>query len=477
VNEELRILLLEDTAEDAEVVDRELRKAGLAFRLQVVSTHATFVDALNRFAPAVVLVDSRLPDFTGRQALDLVRDLDASIPVIVVTGALGDEAAVALLHAGANDYVLKDRLARLAPAVRRTLDERAEKRMRAAAEEALHASEARFRRLFEAAADGILIVDADTGVILDANPAMLAFAAATRDAVVGRRMWGVPELRSVCGSEPAFREMVAQDRLTSKENVIRPRGRRALEVDVAGSVFQAGSARVLQCNVRDVSERRRLRRAFLDATDHEKRRLAQDIHDGLGQELAGLDLLMHGVLREVGRGELPRVHEIERISSVIRTAIQTAHDVAHGLSPLSHNPGGLVGALQALKSRLGGPPGPSLEFLVEERAAIALPSEACDHLYRIAQEAVANAIKHSGASRVEISLRVDESLIVMKITDDGRGLKRGHTRPEGLGLQTMQDRTASIGGTFQLLTDPAGGTVVACEVPQTVARALRKRRP
>jgi diguanylate cyclase (GGDEF)-like protein len=127
---ELKILMLEDVPEEAELVQRELRKAGLVFTAQRVHTRQAFTEALDTFAPDLVLADSKLPAFDGRGALQLVREKDPLLPVIMVTGALGDEAAVELLIAGASDYVLKDRLARLAPAVRRALREAAMSRER-----------------------------------------------------------------------------------------------------------------------------------------------------------------------------------------------------------------------------------------------------------------------------------------------------------------------------------------------------------
>ncbi|HEY3655085.1 MAG TPA: ATP-binding protein [Steroidobacteraceae bacterium] len=461
----LKVLLLEDDADDAAFIERELRRAGLEHSLRRVVLKAAFVETLASYAPDIVLADSRLPNLDARAAIELVNAHDPTLPVIVVTGALGDEAAVALLHAGASDCVLKDRLARLGPAVRRALEERTEKLSRAAAEAALHASEVRFRRLFETALDGILIVNADSGLILEANPAVLTLVGSSPDALVGAPLWEVDALRGIFGPEAVFREMAAKGRFQFTDGVLRRRGRQPLEVEVAGSAFQTGSARIFQCNVRDVSERRRLQRALLAATDHEQRHLAQELHDGLGQDLAGLGMLMHGAMNEAKAGRLVSVEEIERMSLVVRNALRACHDIAHGLSPLTGMPGGLVEALNALKLRLGGPPGPSLELEVAE-CTMALPSESCDHLYRIAQEAATNAMKHARAKRVTIRLRADDRGLRLEVADDGCGVKGGRVGRTGLGLHTMHDRAASIGGTLQLLPNPGGGTNVVCQVPQ-----------
>jgi diguanylate cyclase (GGDEF)-like protein len=135
VEAELKILMLEDVPEEAELVQRELHKAGLEFVARRVQTRAAFAESLEQFAPDLVLADSKLPAFDGRVALQMVRQRDPLLPVIMVTGALGDEAAVELLIAGASDYVLKDRLARLGPAVQRALREKAMTRERQEAEQ------------------------------------------------------------------------------------------------------------------------------------------------------------------------------------------------------------------------------------------------------------------------------------------------------------------------------------------------------
>lgn len=159
MNGELRVLMLEDTATDAELAERELRKAGIAFTARRVETRAAFTLALGEFRPDIILSDYSLPDFNGMAALEIVRREHPEIPVVMLTGALSDMEAVELIHAGAKDYVLKDRLARLAQAVQRTLAAEQSARERQVAEKALRESEAKFRALVESSSDWIWEVD------------------------------------------------------------------------------------------------------------------------------------------------------------------------------------------------------------------------------------------------------------------------------------------------------------------------------
>lgn len=162
-SEELRVLLLEDTPTDAELAEHELRKAGIVYVAKRVETRDSFVSALEEFRPDIILSDYKLPDFDGMAALQLVQQEHPEIPVIMVTGALPDIEAVELIHAGASDYVLKDRLARLGPAVQRALSGAREKRARREAEIALRESEARYRRITEGLTDYQYTVRVENG--------------------------------------------------------------------------------------------------------------------------------------------------------------------------------------------------------------------------------------------------------------------------------------------------------------------------
>jgi len=141
MNHELRILILEDTASDAELMEDELKQAGLIFIAKRVATKADFIRQVEVFLPDIILADYSLPGFSGKSALNIVLNQYPDIPFIFVSGALGEELAVELLKRGATDYVLKNNLLRLAPSVNRALKELAEHNERRKAEDDLKQSE------------------------------------------------------------------------------------------------------------------------------------------------------------------------------------------------------------------------------------------------------------------------------------------------------------------------------------------------
>ncbi len=183
--EPLRILILEDVPSDAALEQRELRRAGLEFVARCVETEPELLAALADFKPDIVLSDYSLPSFNGMAALRLVQQRSPTTPVIIVTGTLDEETAAECIKAGAADYVLKERLARLPVAVRSALERSRLEQDKRRAEEAWRHSEAEQRAFFNAGADGLFIKDAALRTVM-ANPAYAAFLGRPVEEILGR---------------------------------------------------------------------------------------------------------------------------------------------------------------------------------------------------------------------------------------------------------------------------------------------------
>jgi PAS domain S-box-containing protein len=172
---ELHILLVEDLPTDAELIERELRRAALNFSLRRVDTRESFLTVLKEFKPDLILSDYSMPTFDGLSALRLAEELAPGVPFIIVTGSINEEVAVECMKAGAIDYVLKERLARLGPTIQRALEKKRAKEEKERAEQALQESEERYRQMFMNNQAVKLLLDAATGAIVDVNPAAAEF--------------------------------------------------------------------------------------------------------------------------------------------------------------------------------------------------------------------------------------------------------------------------------------------------------------
>jgi PAS domain S-box-containing protein len=170
MNKPLRVLIIEDSADDAALLERELRKGGYDVAAERVETAVTMRAALDRGPWDVIISDHKMPHFSAPEALEVFRASGYDLPFIIVSGTIGEEEAVASMRAGAHDYLMKSKLARLAPSIERALRETEERRQRKQAEAALRQSEAKYRQLHESLTDAFVSVGLD-GCILEFNRA------------------------------------------------------------------------------------------------------------------------------------------------------------------------------------------------------------------------------------------------------------------------------------------------------------------
>jgi PAS domain S-box-containing protein/putative nucleotidyltransferase with HDIG domain len=252
----IRILIVEYVATDANLIEQALRQVNLAFVSKRVDTRSTFVEALETFKPEVLLSDA-LSDFSCREIIDHVRRTHPEVPVVIVTDLLGVAAAIELLKAGARDYVPKTDLWRLPLAVERAISVEQGIRARKAAEKAVQASELQYRRLFEAAKDGILILDADTAEIADVNPFLIHLLGYSREEYQGKKLWEIAPFREIAKSKANFVALQQTEYVSYDDLPLETKDGLKKDVEFISSRYMAGDRKVIQCNIRDITERKR----------------------------------------------------------------------------------------------------------------------------------------------------------------------------------------------------------------------------
>jgi len=218
--------------------------------------------------------------------------------------------------------------------------------------------------------------------------------------------------------------------------------------------------------VQNVTERRRLETALLDVSNREQQRFGTELHDGIGQELAGISLMLQGLAQQAKSSQPSMAEPFERLSQLLSRAIGGVRSLAHGLAPVSTGRGGLEAALRVLAERATEAYGASVSFELRGSEPLRLGEAAGNHLYRVAQEAVSNAVRHGQATEIVIGLAVEAGRVSLSVADNGRGIEPDRPEGGGLGLRSMAYRARSVDGSLSVSRRPAGGTLVELNCPQ-----------
>ena len=258
----LGVLIVEDSADDTALLVRELRRGGYDPVFRQVETREAMETALQETAWDLVVSDYSMPDFSGAAALDLVRQTRSDLPFILVSGAIGEETAVAMMKAGANDYVMKTSLARLVPAVERELREADLHRERISAEYALRQSEERFAKAFSASPAAISISQLADGRYLDANLSFLSLLGFRRDEVIGRTSIELGIWANSHDRARMIELLRKQESVKDFETRFRTKSGDINDVLISVEVIEIGDTPCLLAMTRDVTERNRAEQAL-----------------------------------------------------------------------------------------------------------------------------------------------------------------------------------------------------------------------
>lgn len=338
--------------------------------------------------------------------------------------------------------------------------------------ELLARRERELQDLFDQASVGLVLV-ARRGTILRANEAFLDVLGRPAGQVIGRPLGAFhPEPAAVAD---LLRRLSTRQTLHNfpTELIARDSQPRPVLVD-ANALWDAGRFVHSRWFVRDISRRKQLEHELLEAGERERRAFAQELHDGLGQQLGGVAYLCNVLseqLAERGAAEAP---DAARIFGLVRDAIEQTRRISRGLSPIQPEPDGLMSALRELARQMRD------LFRVRCRFDCRQPvrlddSTLAGHLFRIAQEAVNNALKHAKPRAITLRLRQVRNHVQLIVADNGKGIGPIAPRRQGLGLHIMQYRAGLVRGTLTVQVRKGGGTEMICTAP--CARPPRRTRP
>ncbi|NCD21819.1 MAG: PAS domain S-box protein [Spartobacteria bacterium] len=341
--------------------------------------------------------------------------------------------------------------------------------------EALAQSEEQFREMAENAKDAFWLIDARTLKVLYVSPAF-------------ERIWNRPV-------EMDAARWFAHVHPDDRAHVLRA-FRSGLRTGIPATVtyrliWPDGSIRWIESSgamirdarnrpnraaglIRDITDQRRLEAEILQAAEAERQRIGRDLHDSLGQALTAIGYLADAVREDLTRAQRPEADDVRKLGRLIGQTAADAHALARGLLLADVKRGGLAAALQELAFRTQ----ELFGVVCRYSGPATLPPldvHAAGQLYRIAQEAAANAAKHGRAQRIEIRLAKERRGLLLSVRDNGRGLPARKNNAPGLGLDIMRYRAGLIGATLWIDTHPRRGTTVKCLLPRAAPVRKKKR--
>jgi len=322
-------------------------------------------------------------------------------------------------------------------------------------------------RMFELLHEGVVVIDTSNTIRM-ANPAferMFGFAPGTAVST---------SIEDLIAQPPGVRRDLLDQKLLGPINgppVATPVEFKCRRRD--GSTFEAacvaththldGATHRLAV-VTDVTERRGLEREILEIAGREQLRIGSDLHDGLGQDLTGVALMLRSVGAQLRKENSAARADVEDIISLVNGAIESTRAMARGLAPVGADRGGLIAGLQSMAVRGMERYGVRAHFNTSLDEPLTLEDGAATHLYRIAQEAFTNAIRHGRVTQVAIDLATADGTLTLSVQDNGRGFDERNAG-NGMGMKLMRYRAQMLGGDVTIENNEGGGVTVRCTCP------------
>ena len=441
------ILVVEDDKGLNHLIQHTLQKEG--FQTQGVFKGADTIARASNNEITLIILDYSLPDMSGHNVINALRDKNAHTPFIVLTGQGNEEVAVEMMKLGAKDYLKKDdQLLNILPVVINKVFKEIDM------EKELTLEKDNLLSIMNAMPSGVTIRNLDYDITYQNDYITNIFGNH-----IGEKCYmAFPGLDKICDDCPvqkayedgknhnAIRRIVTPlNEITYWENIAIP---------IRNINGEIGSC--IEINT-DITERKNMEKTILKIEDGEKRRIGQDLHDDMGQLLTGTAFKVQALKNKLS------IHpeDLDDIISLINKAKDRTRKLTRNLLPLGIDSESLIEALMNLTDFTKETYAVVCDFKYDNIITIQGEMK-ISHLYRIAQEAINNAIKHGNPEHIEMSLFNHNGCVKLRIKDDGKGNSDIPNQTEGMGLQIMQYRSDLIGASLTIESDINKGTIVTC---------------
>jgi PAS domain S-box-containing protein len=489
----LRVLIVEDVEDDAILIVHQLRKGGFEASFERVETATSMRAAVARQDWDLVIADYTLPQFNAPAALEVMQELGVDLPFIIVSGSIGEEIAVAAMKAGAHDYMLKENLTRLAPAVERELREAHMRRERREALALAEESQQRLGAILSQVAVGIVQMDLD-GRLLSVNQRFCEIVGRAREEIVGLRVHDLTHPDDLAATSAIFARVAAGERDFVLENRYpRPDGGHVWVNSTLSVVSdRLGQPGYTVAVVQDVTDRKRAEEELRDAVRARDEFLSIASHE-LKTPITPLELQltsMLGLVRERRHAEVPAeklesklemaVRQIDRLTALINNMLDVTR-ITSGRLSLARRMVDLRDCVRAVVAR-------SRETIKRSHCALVIAAEdpVVGYWDPIGLETVfsnllSNAAKFGEGKPIEITIDRADAVARMVVQDQGIGIAPAeqqriferferavparHYGGFGIGLWAARQIIEAHGGSIRVSSEPGAGSIFTVELP------------
>ncbi len=474
MEDHLKILLLEDSETDAEIVQRFLKKTKPNWQFKIAMSKNSYLSMLDEFRPDLILSDNSMPQFSAAEALEIKKQRNLQIPFIMVSGTATEEFAAGMIKKGADDYLLKDRLARLPAAIDMAMRQKKAEREKLEAEKKSEESKNNLKAIFENTSEGFLLMDMN-GIIkaLNNRASKYGLLLGEKEIQIGDQLFDfIPNDKNSLFKESVSRvlkgERVQYERVYGLEdgnniwidfsiNPVKDDGK-IKGVCITGRDITEKKLIEQELVTQRVQEQKRITRAMIAAQEKERNRLGEELHDNINQILAGTKLY----LGMVGNDNPGFKELIKRPMELIDSSIEEIRLLCHRLvTPLKNI--NLDKMVQTLLDNF------SQSTLIKTTFKYSLVPQLLNddlklNLFRIIQEQINNISKYAKAKNVMVSITEKEKILDISIKDDGIGFDVNSER-KGIGISNMIDRIESYNGGIEIISSPGNGCTIKAKIP------------
>ena len=481
MTESLKILLLEDSAEDAEILLRFLRKINPHYLFNLAMNKEDYLEALDQFHPDIILSDNHLPLFSATEALQIIQERSLFVPFILVTGTVSDEFAANIIKSGADDYILKDRLTRLPMAIDAALKQRRLEKEKRKAIENLSQSEEKYRTLFFKSPLPKWIYDFETLRFLEVNEAAIKHYGYTLEEFLSMTLNDIrPEEDLQLLSVDLVRVKHETDIRKGTWRHLKKNGELII-VETTAHFIEYNTRKARMVVINDITESKRaeeelrsmekellnqkiqaqkkVTRAVIKAQEKERDHIGRELHDNVNQILVSAKLYLSVIAEEnEGIKEMIKKYPL----TLIDKSIQEIRVLTSGyVAPLKDID--LQELIQSLLDKLRDNMALQTTFVYDATNYI-LDDELKLNLYRIVQEQLNNIVKHADAKNIAVTVSKDNSFINLVVADDGKGFDPDKKR-KGIGISNMINRVESFNGEIKIESSIGNGCRTQIRIP------------